>query len=80
MTNSLTFYNRYLRLQVPEVGGMIVSSSDARHETMDKMKKPESVQDVVNILGDQSGKEFTIFRESGDEDFVKTIAVGKYFR
>lgn len=66
-----------MRLQVPEVGGMIVSSSDARHETMDKMQKPESVKDVVNILGDQSGKEFTIFRESGDEDFVKTIAVGK---
>lgn len=56
---------------------MIVSSSDARHETMNKMQKPESVKDVVNILGDQSGKEFTIFRESGDDDFVKTIAVGK---
>lgn len=69
-----------MRLKVPEVGGMIVSSSDARHETMNKMQKPQSVQDVVNILGDQSGKEFTIFRESGDEDFVKTIAVGKYFK
>lgn len=73
------YFHRYLRLQIPEVGGMIVASSDHRHATMEKMKKPESVDDVINILGDQSDKEFTIFRESGDDDFVKTVAVGKQF-
>lgn len=56
---------------------MIVSSSDHRHTTMEQMKPPESVGDVIDILGDQSDKEFSIFREDGDEDYVKTVAVGK---
>ncbi|XP_054276013.1 beta-alanyl-dopamine/carcinine hydrolase-like [Macrosteles quadrilineatus] len=68
--------NKYLRLQIPEVGGMIVSSSDSRHATQEGMPTPKTADDVINVLGDQSGKEFTIFREAGDDDFVKTVAVG----
>jgi hypothetical protein len=38
---------------------------------------PGSRKDVINILGDQSNKEYPIFQESGDDDYVKTVAVGK---
>jgi hypothetical protein len=38
---------------------------------------PASRKDVINILGDQSNKEYPIFHESGDDDYVKTVAVGK---
>jgi hypothetical protein len=69
---------RYLRLQIPEVGGMIVSSSDCRQDTQAQMPRPQTADDVINVLGDQSGKEFTIFREAGDDDYVKTVAVGKF--
>ncbi|XP_046663653.1 uncharacterized protein LOC124356598 [Homalodisca vitripennis] len=68
--------NRYLRLQVPEVGGMIVSSSNHRETTMQNMPEPQSADDVIKVLGDQSDKEFTIYRESGDDDYVKTISTG----
>uniref|UniRef100_A0A1B6DIH8 Peptidase C45 hydrolase domain-containing protein n=2 Tax=Clastoptera arizonana TaxID=38151 RepID=A0A1B6DIH8_9HEMI len=67
--------NKYLRLKIPEVGGMISQSSDERLRTMNQLPF-KCKQDVINMLGDQSGKDFTVFRESGDEDFVKTIAVG----
>lgn len=76
----MTYIFRFLRLKVPEVGGNIVSSSDARNDTFECFCKghyPDNVQDVRNILGDQSHKENTIFRESGDDDYVKTICVGK---
>lgn len=68
---------RYLRLKVAEVGGMICSSSDQRLITMNQLPF-RCCQDVINMLGDQSGQEFTIFREAGDDDYVKTVAVGKF--
>ncbi|RZF48090.1 hypothetical protein LSTR_LSTR002156 [Laodelphax striatellus] len=71
--------NRFLRLNIAEVGGMIVSSSDARERAMQCIcnKGPANLNDVVKVLGDQSAtEEFTIFRESGNDDFVKTVAVG----
>ncbi|XP_026276957.1 uncharacterized protein LOC113205509 isoform X2 [Frankliniella occidentalis] len=68
--------NKYLRLKIPEVGGMIVSSSDARHATMEAQPDPFTLQDVIRVMGDQSHPEHNIFREAGDDDFVKTVAVG----
>lgn len=68
--------NKYLRLQIPEVGGEIMTSSDHRHATMKCFPHPASRKDVTNILGDQSDKEYAIFQESGDDDYVKTVAVG----
>jgi hypothetical protein len=64
---------------VEEVGGMIVSSSDARHEVASKLPGPFSIHQVIDFLGDQSHPEFTVFRESGPDDYVKTVAVGKSF-
>nr|CAD7400886.1 unnamed protein product [Timema cristinae] len=67
--------NKYLRLQVPQHDGNIVSSSDRRQAAFMKLPEPRSKQDMEIILGDQSDKEFSIFRESGDNDYVKTVAV-----
>nr|CAD7613239.1 unnamed protein product [Timema genevievae] len=66
----------YLRLQVPQHDGNIVSSSDRRQAAFMRLPEPRSKRDMEIILGDQSDKEFSIFRESGDNDYVKTVAVG----
>lgn len=68
---------RYLRLPIKEVTGPIIDSSNARHEVFDRLGKPNCKHDVINMLGDQSGKVHTVFRENGGDEFVKTIAVGK---
>lgn len=65
--------NRYLRLPIKEVTGMIVDSSTERHETFSKFAAPKTKTDVVNMLGDQSGKNHTVFR---DNSIVRTIAAG----
>lgn len=54
-----------------------MTSSDHRHATMKRFAQPASRKDVITILGDQSDKEYSIFQESGDDDYVKTVAVGK---
>lgn len=54
-----------------------MTSSDHRHAVMKCFPHPASRKDVINILGDQSNKEYPIFHESGDDDYVKTVAVGK---
>lgn len=40
------------------------------------MKVPTSAKDIKAILGDNAGKEFPIYRDQNDDDFVKTIATG----
>lgn len=57
--------------------GPIIDSSTARHEVFNGMNNPETKEDAVNMLGDQSGKVHTVFRENGGDEFVKTIAVGR---
>nr|BDD85287.1 beta-alanyl-dopamine hydrolase [Ischnura senegalensis] len=69
--------NKYLRLNVPEVDTMIITSSDRRHAVVDsRSSPPENKEDVINIMGDQSDGEYCIFREGKTDDFVKTVAVG----
>jgi hypothetical protein len=75
--SDLLYLCRYLRLQIPEAGGGIMLSSDHRHATMNSFPRPSSRGDVINMLGDQSDKEYPIFHESGDDDYAKTVAVGK---
>jgi hypothetical protein len=75
--SDLLYLCRYLRHQIPEAGGEIMTSSDHRHATMNSFPRPSSRGDVINILGDQSDKEYSIFQESGDDDYAKTVAVGK---
>jgi hypothetical protein len=54
-----------------------MESSNHRHATMNSFPQPMTKEDVIAILGDQSDKEYSIFQESGDDDYVKTVAVGK---
>lgn len=54
--------NRYLRLKVPEVTGLIIDSSIERMDTFKTFKAPKNKQDVINMLGDTSAKEHCVFR------------------
>lgn len=65
-----------MRLQIQEVTGPIIDSSIERHEVFSKIGTPKTKCDVVKMLGDQSGKVHTVFRENGGEEFIKTIAAG----
>ncbi|GAB0092228.1 uncharacterized protein DMENIID0001_072180 [Sergentomyia squamirostris] len=67
--------NRYLRLQVPEVGGLIVDSSTERMRVMQSLGEPKNRDDIIKLLGDQSSKVHPVFR-SRTEDPIKTIAMG----
>lgn len=73
----IVFSFRYLRLSIKEVEGEGVDSSTERHATFDRLGKPKTKEDVIKMLGDQSGKVHTVFRENGGDLAVKTIAVGK---
>ena len=65
-----------MRLDVIEEPGMMVESSEDRMETFSSFKSPKCKQDIINMLGDQSGKRYVVFRENGGKEVVKTIAVG----
>ncbi|XP_043248555.1 uncharacterized protein LOC122395212 [Colletes gigas] len=72
-----TFHcNKYLRLKVPEVDGLIIDSSVKRMETIRNHPPPKSRQDVVNILSDQTDDEYRVYQEIKKDDRVKTIATG----
>lgn len=68
---------RYLRLPVKEVTGPIIDSSNERLEVFARFAKPKTTEDVIDMLGDQTGKNHTVFRENGENEFIKTVAVGK---
>lgn len=69
--------NRYLRLKVPEVTGLIIDSSIERMDTFAKFQRPKCKGDVIKMLGDTSAKEHMVFRDkAGEEEFLKTICVG----
>lgn len=64
---------RYLRLPVKEVTGLIVDSSTERHNVFSKFGSPTSKSDIIQMLGDQSSKTHTVFRDAG---IVRTVAMG----
>lgn len=76
---------RYLRLKVPEVGGLIVESSDSRHRVLEELKPPKTKKEVVHLLSHQAEDNFTVFRDYKSNDAkarepIATIAVGEYER
>lgn len=71
------FDYRYLRLPIQEVTGPIIDSSNERHETFCRLGVPKTKIDAINMLGDQSGKVHTVFRENGGDEFIKTVAMGE---
>lgn len=70
----------YLRLQVPEVTEFIISHSNNRFVAKERLGDPNTLTDVINILGDQddSDKHETIFRDH-DNDRAKTVCVGRWY-
>lgn len=79
MLNTILFYSgRYLRLPIEEVTGPIIDSSNERLRVFAGFGAPKCKADAVQMLGDQSAKEHTVFRENGGREFIKTIAVGEW--
>lgn len=68
--------NKYLRLKVPEVEGLIIDSSIHRMAAICKHPQPKCVQDVLEILSDQTDKNFRVYQEINPNDVIKTIATG----
>ena len=70
--------NKYLRLKVPEVTGLIIDSSIDRMETFQSIGSPKTKEDVIKMLGDtKQEKKHQVFRDqAGQEEFLKTICVG----
>ena len=66
-----------MRLKVPEVTGVIIDSSIHRMAAIQKHPAPKNRQDIINMLSDQTDNEYRVFQEFGEEDYVKTIAVGE---
>lgn len=68
--------NKYLRLKVPEVEGLIIDSSIRRMAAICKHPNAKTRQDVINILSDQTDDEYRVYQEINKDDRVKTIATG----
>lgn len=73
-----TFVSRYQRLPIEEVTGLIIDSSNDRMETFCSFPAPKTKEDVINMLGDRSGKRHCVFWENNGEEPVKTVAVGMF--
>ncbi|XP_014236027.1 uncharacterized protein LOC106658534 [Trichogramma pretiosum] len=68
--------NKYMRLKVPEVNGLIIDSSIHRMQAIERHPPPKTVQHVIDILSDQTDDDFRVYQEIRPEDHVKTIATG----
>ncbi|VVC86170.1 uncharacterized protein LOC126978819 isoform X2 [Leptidea sinapis] len=69
--------NKYLRLQLKEVNGPIIDSSNARLEAIYKHRSPKNRDDIQNILSDTSRQDFHVFQDQ-KESVIKTIAAGVF--
>ena len=68
---------RYLRLRITEDSqSLAVLSSDGRHVALNKAGSPNTVQDVVNLLSDESDDDYPLYRRGTPKDHVLTIATG----
>lgn len=69
---------RFLRLtHIPEEEGLCMTSSNHRHARAAQFSAPEGREDLITLLSDTEDPMYPFFRESTDEDFVKTVAVGE---
>ncbi|XKL59559.1 hypothetical protein PGB90_000575 [Kerria lacca] len=73
--------NKYLRLKIPEIGGLLTASSDSRQNVFEKLTPPKTKNDVLRLLSHQSEDNFTIFRDYKYNDVkarepIATIAIG----
>ncbi|XP_014207370.1 uncharacterized protein LOC106638619 [Copidosoma floridanum] len=68
--------NKYMRLKVPEVVGCIIDSSIHRMEAINRHDQPKTLQDVIDVLSDQTDDDYRVYQEIHPDDYVKTIATG----
>lgn len=68
-----------MRLKVPEVTGEIIDSSEDRMAAICRHPAPKNRQDILNVLSDQTGKGYRVYQEIKEDDYVKTIATGKFY-
>ncbi|XP_063986303.1 beta-alanyl-dopamine/carcinine hydrolase isoform X1 [Diachasmimorpha longicaudata] len=73
---NITHCNKYLRLKVPEVEGVIIASSEHRHAAIARHSPPRTRREVMDILSDQTDNEYRVYQDFGPDDYVKTIATG----
>nr|XP_013189462.1 unnamed protein product [Amyelois transitella] len=71
----LVHCNIYMRLNITEVIGLIIDSSEYRLKKIHSHAPPQTRRDVEDILSDSSGKDFNVFQER-PESVIKTIAAG----
>lgn len=56
-----------------------MENSNGRMEVLTKFPKPKTKEDVINMLGDESGKKVWVFQDYPDKhNQILTIAVGKF--
>ncbi|XP_045616266.1 beta-alanyl-dopamine/carcinine hydrolase [Procambarus clarkii] len=70
--------NKYLRLSIPEVDGLSIKSSNHRHTRALECCAPETRATLLALLSDTHDVTYPFFREGGEPDFVKTVAVGVF--
>ncbi|XP_014477691.1 PREDICTED: uncharacterized protein LOC106746052 isoform X2 [Dinoponera quadriceps] len=68
--------NKYQRLKVAEVEGLIIRSSVKRMAAISKYPPVECRQHVIDILSDQTDDEFRIYQDIDRSDRIKTLATG----
>ncbi|XP_066586991.1 beta-alanyl-dopamine/carcinine hydrolase [Prorops nasuta] len=68
--------NKYLRLKIQEVEGLIIESSIRRMAAINNHKPPKCLRDVLNILSDQTDDKCRVYQEINPHDYVKTICTG----
>ncbi|XP_044014646.1 uncharacterized protein LOC122856846 isoform X2 [Aphidius gifuensis] len=73
---NLAHCNKYLRLKIAEVDGVIIPSSEHRMAAIQRHPAPKTRSEIVNILSDQTDNEYRVYQEFGPDDYVKTIATG----
>ena len=64
-------------MKLPEVG--LIISSTRRMEAIERYSTPKNVQDVIEILSDQTDDDFRVYQDISPTDRVKTIATGENF-
>lgn len=70
--------NTYLRLRVCELSDQLLENSKERLRVLNSQAPPETYEDVVRLLGDQSGNKHWVFQDYVDPNADSaTIAVGK---
>ncbi|XP_071518888.1 beta-alanyl-dopamine/carcinine hydrolase [Panulirus ornatus] len=70
--------NKYLRLAIPEANGLCMESSNHRHARANDCCPPETRAALLALLSDTNDTVYPFFREGGDPDFVKTVALGVF--